>query len=352
MIKYLNFEDINPSSPMYNQTKTILSSEEEHRESFLGGHFIETYQKCPWLFFLKYVLGFQANSSKRYFIRGQAIHSAIEYYLTSNQTIDDIQITQHIPTIYIDMHMNDYKDEDIYLSDRELVFHMIYEWLYEYLSFNPDIDKYETIEIEKQHIITLENGFPLTVRVDRLVRSKETGRLIVIDTKTTKNSPAKTINSFRLGNQGLMYLYAINQVYNEKPAGVIVDVLVGSALKYSFKAEPFRSSLITYKDYDFVQWEMNIIGVLSEITQKVKTYYEGQLPPEFLFPRNPSNCSFMGCPYSDICRQPHQPNKLPPGYTRDSWVDEKLLENISTNRSYIERLLYNLTVNKEVLNDA
>lgn len=348
-MNYIEYENIEPDSPYLQQALEILQTDGGHRESFLGGHFIETYQECPWKFFLKYVLGLVEKSSKRYFIRGQSIHSGIEYWLTSNQTQDDIYITQYIPYAYMNMHQTEYTDEDMFIGDRELVFKMMYSWLFEYIEITPDENNYETIEVEKQHIVNLPNGFPLTIRIDRLVRSKQTGRLIVIDTKTTKNNPSQVTNAMTVGNQGLSYLWAIEKVYNEKPAGVIVDIIVGKQLKYDMKVEPYRSKLITFKKYDFLQWEMNIIGVLSEITQKVKTYYEGQLPPEFLFPRNTSKCSFMGCPYSDICRQPHQPDKLPLNYERDEWVDQGLLKDITTKRSTIEQMLYSMVVRKEVL---
>lgn len=350
-MQYIEYEQVEIGGSLYNQATEFLKNQPEHRESFLGGHFIETYQKCPWLFFLKYVLGFQSNGSKRYFIRGQALHSGIEYYLTHFFSQEEISISQYIPLVYLELYKDSYKEDETFYADRELVFRMMKDWLFEYIEMKPDSDNYKTVEVERQHIIPLSNGFPITVRIDRLVRSKQTGRLIVIDTKTTKNNPNQTENSMKLGNQGLSYLWAVEKVYNEKPAGVIVDILVGKQLKYEMKTDCYRSKLITFKRYDFIQWEMNLIGLLSELTQKVRTYYEGQLPPEFLFPRNPANCSFMGCPYADICRQPHEPNQLPPGYERDEWIDEGMLKEIATNRSTIEQMLYNMTIKKEVLDN-
>lgn len=343
MINSIN--DLNIYSNDYQQAQQWFNPDTEHRESFLGGHFISLYQECPWKFFLKYILGYIKPTEQRYFVRGQALHSGIEHYLTSS--VKNPDITQLIPLAYMNMHRDEITET--FNDDIELVLMMITEWIDQYHTQDPDNLYYEEVECEQQHIITLSNGFPITVRLDRLVRSKTTGRLIVIDTKTTKNNMSNVIQSMTMDNQGLMYLYAVEQIYGEKPAGIIVDIIQGKLLKYRKEANVFRSKLITFSNYAYLQWEMNIIGLLSEIAQKTKTFYDNALPPEFLFPRSANKCSFMGCEYSDICRRHPSYDKIPPGYSRDPWTDQHKLKDIVLDPSYIDKLLYEMTVHNNLI---
>lgn len=321
----------------YKKALSLLDKETEHRESFLGMHFINTYQKCPWKFFLKYVLGFMKDTNPRYFIRGQAIHSAIEHFLNGV----DIKTVRQMPIAYIHMHKDKYHDDEERNTDVSLVQEGINEWLKEN---SDDLEIYEEIEHETPHVIYLSNGFPITVRLDRLVRSKETGRLYIIDTKTTKNNMSSILKQLRYGYQGIGYMYAVWKIYNEKPAGVIGDILLMKANKYSNRIESFRSPVITYSDYAYIQWEMNIIGLLSEISQKVKAFYNNELPEEVLFSRNPSDCQFMGCEYESICQRHNTFDVIPEGFYRDPWVDEDKVKELITDRNILDNMLYDLTV--------
>lgn len=327
----------------------VIYSHADQRESFLGGHFISEYTDCPWKFFFKYVLGWSNIQNQVYFTRGQALHIAIESYLTKALTYNE---ALYFPRYYI-------MDKSIFNSPQEsdqeldLVTAMMKAWLENYGESDPE--NYIEVEHEIEHTIHLSNGFPITVRMDRVVEEKSTKNLLIFDTKTTSQTMERMLQSFRLGTQGQTYMYAFKEIFKKEPAGIILDVIRGRTLMAGPTVEVYRPPLITYDRYKLIQWEMNMIGILSEMTQKVKTYYENPDMAEFLFYRNPGKCAVFGCPYSDLClrnvveytiNNPHNP---PVGFINDPWVEEHNLKDVLIQPEYLSKLFYDLSVQKTIV---
>ena len=64
--------NIEISSDISDHDLLSLLTKEEHRESFMGGHFLSVYVECPWKFYFRYILGLMPIENQRFFIRGQA----------------------------------------------------------------------------------------------------------------------------------------------------------------------------------------------------------------------------------------------------------------------------------------
>jgi len=302
------------------EIKTYLSK--PHRESPMGGHFFGVYSECPWKFFLRYVLGFQPTESQRYFIRGQAIHSGIELCID-----DGFDPATGLSTAvgYVDLHADELGVD--YEDDRKLVSAMMMEWTNEYATggAKPDSARYTELGREVEGVLRLSNGYEISIRFDRVVRCRQTGRILIIDTKTTSRSISSPFRSLTQGVQAISYLLAGTQLYGEAPLGFIADVIVGKHLKAGPSVLVQRSPLITFSKYAGIQYELNMIGLLSEITQKVKTYQSGELPCEMLFPRSTALCSMWNCPFENICRRRPDPAVVPLGFTHDPRLSLEVL---------------------------
>lgn len=298
----------------------IYKIDGEHRESFLGGHFISTYKDCPRQFWFKYINRLTKNTSKAHFILGSAVHGGIEQWYR----MKDEDIAMAYAWVYINENRKTYDDDERWLKDLEKAPKMVEAWLEAWILSGKEKDL-KFIEAEIEHTINLPNGFPLTVRLDRLMYDENLNRYVIYDVKTTSRSVGTPISGMELGDQGLMYNYAVKQVYGETPAGLVVDVLYHRSLASGPSINVARSGLIDFADYAYLQWELNTISWLSEISQKTKTLMAGTYPEEILFPRK-GGYSCMNCPFNDICRRKVIKGDIPPGFERDNWsgLDEAL----------------------------
>jgi hypothetical protein len=309
-------------------------STEVHRESFLGGHFFSVYNECPRKFFMRYVCGLKAVGGERHFVRGQAIHSGLEYFFTYGK---DPEVCLKTAQTY--MELNRRKLGDAYEDDYDLVSDMLTEWV------KNNSERYSTeqsprvLACEQESMLTLPNGFQLTVRFDR-VEEDSYGRICIIDTKTTGRSFSSAYDGLLHGDQAISYCIAGQQAYGELFRGVIGEVLVGKMLKAGPVSSTHLTPRITYGTYPQQQYMIGMIGLISEITQKVKALRFQMYPAELLFYRKTDRCSWLGCEYRDICRRNIQPeNPLPGGFVRDEWFSDGTLQSFPTPSEMLDQML-------------
>ena len=100
-----------------------------------------------------------------------------------------------------------------------------------------------------------------------------------------------------------------------------------------------RGPLLTFAPYAVLQWEMNTVAWLSEISQKVKAFKEGIYPEEVLFQRK-GGYGCKNCPFVDICRRKVQPGEVPPGFITDSWSGTDEAMTLLQSDKYADRMFY------------
>ena len=316
------------------KAEELYKKDGEHRESFLGGHFISTFKDCPRSFYFKYIMRLSSQREHSFFILGSALHGGIELFFRGHPQ----EVCEAYAEVYIEHNILVYKDEERMLKDRHKAPLMIRQWFVEYVRSGIE-DRYDFIEAEVEHMISLPNGYPMTVRLDRLMFDKELARYVIFDIKTTSRSLATPINGLKLGDQALMYLYAVKQVYGSDPAGLVADVIYHRDLVGGPKIECTRSQPLTFSPYAFIQWEMNTIAWLSEISQKVKAFKLGTWPEEVLFPRK-GGYGCGNCPFNDICRRKINVDELPSGFVRDTWSGGTEAMVLLQSDRYDDRMLY------------
>ena len=301
---------------MINEVNKLLKNEEQKRESPCGFHFWALYQKCPWKFYLKYGKGWLPNEKASYFIYGGVFHDTIELAYQGKS----LEFCKCYGTEKIKKSRNFYgKREDLFEYDILRFQKAFPQWYNTWLK--KDLEKYNLFSLEDGFNLTLTNGYVITIRFDRVFEEKDTGNIIIVDTKTGKGTMNSVYKTMESGGQGITYTMAFVKKYPEltsKLKGVVVDLISTRDLVKGLTIDIERSGPIVYSSDQLLEHEMNVIGILSEISQKMKAYEDGY-DPSFLFSRNGDACTFLGCEYENICWKSNRRDDqtIPSGFVND-----------------------------------
>jgi hypothetical protein len=115
------------------------------------------------------------------------------------------------------------------------------------------------------------------------------------------------------------YLWGLQKV---KPAYDVCEAIIDVMYTRGKISSSERSVPFIRSSRELALFEMNMFGLINEVSQKVeslKTY-----PAPILFPRHGAFCGLFGCEYEHICRQALSPKNIPPGFVRDSWYEEDI----------------------------
>ena len=287
---------------------------EERRESPSGWHFYSTYRGCPRKFYLRYIQGLRYAFTGKSLIFGGVAHQAIEAYYSSGMKIDSA-----LEVFYRELlsRKGEYERDEDYLTDLEdgplMLNYYDRQWR------EKDLKDWEILELEKEYDIPFgpDNRFHLTVRPDRVVRDRELKKIYPVETKTTRWSIPGTFKNVEMDDQVTSYIWALQKAHPEwEVDSSLIDVLY----KRGRVVDAQRPGFAIRGKSELIIFEMELLGTILEISQKVKTLEE--IPHPFLFPCNRDHCKKFGCEYDKICRVNLKPDEVPPGYRRDSWRRE------------------------------
>lgn len=287
------------------------------RESPAGFHFYHHYLNCPWKWYLHYILGIAPRYRSRHLIFGGLIHEAFDHYYKNGLSADD---TIAFFSSRIEEEKNSYEKFTDFQEDAARGPHLLSEW--ESTIGVLDRERYEYVESEVEYVLELgppEATFLFTIRPDLVKRHRETGEYHLFDYKTTGYSISKTIFNAQMDDQVTAYILALQEHHPEwEIEHAFIDVLYNRKSRY----EAVRSEPI-YRDATALnQFRLNIVGIIHEITSKVKALEDGY-PRHLLFPRNGRICGLFGCEYEAICRTDPEEGVVPPGFIADTWTEKK-----------------------------
>lgn len=289
----------------------------EGRESPAGFHFIDLYNTNKWGFYLRYVRGYRLVHTPKALVFGGHMHSAVEsFYVTG-----DPEAPLDVFSYYHDKDVNRYEFVEDWEQDGEDGPIMLTTWLNEWAEY--DMATYDVKSVERLVEVPLANGFIMTVKMDRLMRHRSTGHLEAFDTKTTRYSIPATQRNVEEQDQATAYLLACKKLYpDEHVIGLSPDIIY----KRGRVSKAERPSIVTRSQRELAEFEMEIIGLLLEMAQKVKSLAD--YPPHLLFPRNGKDESFFGSSFPDLYREPlpKDPTIAPPGYEIDPWIADGALQ--------------------------
>jgi hypothetical protein len=282
----------------------------KRRESPQGYHFWSAYHDCPWYFYLKYLMGWIPLHKGKALSKGAAIHEAMATFYKTGKPSD--LMDTYIQCL--EENKGDFEKPD---ELKELIEWGPKELLVWYNGFgHKDMEEYDVLSIEEELRPVLANGMELTIRPDRVLKKKGNHLTTIRDTKTTSYSIESSYNGVKCEDQATAYIWGLQQVHPEWQVDCLeVDVIYRrqSVIRCERPAPIFRSK------YDLAQFELGVMGTMTELTQKVMSL--DKYPAQMLFPRHGRNCMKWGCEYSQICRMKPEAMKIPPGFVKDALVD-------------------------------
>lgn len=129
-----------------------------------------------------------------------------------------------------------------------------YEQGLDYLGNYKLDDRYETVSVEENVNVKIR-GYKFTGYIDKLMRDKEDGRLIVLDHKSKSDFKSKR-EQMEYARQLYLYAYAVNEIYGEYPKTLTFNM-------FRFKREV---------NIEFNMEDMNeaidwMVGVIEDVRQ-------------------------------------------------------------------------------------
>jgi hypothetical protein len=286
----------------------------ERRESPSGWHFYSLYRGCPRKWYLKYIQGLKYRFTPKALIFGGIMHDSLEEYYKKDYSIAKALEKFHGE---INSRKKEYEKEDDFKKDLEEGPQILSYYDKKYREI--DRRNWKILELEKQHTIKFgpDNAFKLTVRCDRVVEDKELKKIYPVEVKTTRYSIPGMFKNTEMDDQVTSYIWALQKVHPEwKVDSCLIDVLY----KRQSVIDCQRPGFATRGKAELLLFEMELLGTILEVSQKVKTL--GEIPHPFLFPCNRDHCQKFGCEMDKICRVNLKPDEVPPMYVKDSWKRE------------------------------
>jgi hypothetical protein len=306
------------------QEESRSKKDEVRRESPAGYHFYYSYWSNPRNWYLHYVLGLKPRFTAPPLVFGAAIHEAIAEYFLKKDINQAVRVFEEEMT----SRKEEYENQEKWEEDFSRGPMMISDWYETWGEY--DEENHEILEVETPYGFWIgpDDAFYFTVRPDRVKKNKKTKIIRPFDTKTTGYSVTKAIQQVESEDQITAYIWALNRAHpdwNVKDA--VADIMYNRKSKYdSVRSDPiYRTSL------DQKIFELNIVGTIIEVTQKVKALKTYPWP--LLFPRNGQLSGLFGDPYESISRLDIKPGEIPPGFIRDEWIDlESILDNVDLDK--------------------
>jgi len=256
------------------------------RESPGGLSMLKLYQSCPRKWALKYLVGWRESEAGHVSMEiGSALHDGIEVYLNTR----DVAKGQAL--------MFKHVSAELYGRAGKVWDQWISQW--------PDIfDRYDLLAVEEQYNFILPNGFKLTLRVDRILRDRETKNIYIVDTKFTGWSLNGTEKTYMYSPQPLLYHvipYFLEPKWEPNFRGWLTDIVYQRA---GGAAKGLISSPVLYPKELVQKYLESLEVVTGDIAYSVEeTMRDPSMIGTFFPAYKGGSCTSMNsiCPYVEYC---------------------------------------------------
>lgn len=249
--------------------------------SSAGYHFYWSYLDCPRKFFFNNILGWEPMEKPWPLEKGRLLHLLADAYVKVGTKGEALKALQ---------------GEELTQEQMDDILPMFSAWVDTWSDF--DKRTYDLVGSEVELSAPAgPRGDIFTGRIDRIVRMKTSGEYIAVDLKTTGWSVDKAYQGVELEDQATGYIWLLSKVH---PEWNVRSFLVDIIYKKFSKVEAVRPGALYIGNYDLLQFELNLVGIIDDLSQRIAALKEHE--PELLFPRNGRSCHLYGCTYQTICR--------------------------------------------------
>lgn len=212
---------------------------------------IETFNSCPYRFFLKYIKQFK-DADKFYASYGSFIHKLLERYYRGELTKDDMLM----------IFLSDFSKEVRGIRPNEMVVLKYINAGCEYLrTFSPF--PYKMIDVEKRIEFTIDK-YEFVCFIDYIGIDEQTGDMYIIDNKSRDLKPRSSKETPTAKDKELdsmlkqLYLYAVAV---EQEYGVLPKMLCFNC----FKSGVFIKEQFNIQKYEEIkQWAVKSIEKIAQ----------------------------------------------------------------------------------------
>jgi len=278
-----------------------------------GSHYTNLFKCCAFKFYLRHVRGWKTPKTSSPLLNGSAFHYAkAVFYATGSPNEALKALSRFLVSVWKEYET----EEERSLASIRLPF-MISSWIEKF--GNNDLKRYTFLEIEKEHRVILFGGFSFTLRLDALVRDRESN-LIILETKTSSWRPELAELEVFNGDQATAYIACVSELYKTKLSKIYLLPDICSWPKKSTKTAQinnYRGELVRRDANAIEEWKIGTSNELAEISQKVEALKEHS---EYaLFRRNTFYCTAWArpCEYINVCRQRIAKDSIPYGFKED-----------------------------------
>jgi len=280
-----------------------------------GFHFYNLYLDCPRKWYLKYVNGLQPEEKSPSLIFGSAFHEGKAVYWENGYDGDGfLEVFQR----ELREHAHEYMDQGVFQKDLQKGLRMIDDWLSTWDDENRE--RYKPLEVEQEYQIPIgPNGeFIFTIRPDVVLKDLKAGTIIIEDTKTTGWSVELVQKTNELADQLTSYIWGVRKMH---PEWNLEHARLDISYARQSKIASHRTIPLYRSKGELAVFEMNLYGIILEVSQKYKSL--AKYPWPLLFPRNGNQCWKFNreCEYARICRMNIPIGQVPPGFTLDPWAE-------------------------------
>lgn len=313
-------DEFDEYSGVISDNEIIDDIVEIHKEKIYSSTYLESYSKCPFAFFMKYILHIDEidieDEGYNPMDIGSIYHEVlrsyyfkykddIELYVRDEDEFDIDNTLDYLNTLVLDEARG--MKLDIEKRSSSLVLESIYMYLKDYIKsdinrLKTDSEKSIPLEFEVEFgrsreflLDTDDRGIKLTGKIDRIDKILDEEKYILIDYKSG-SSGIYDIESMREGLSLQLPIYILSQEEKNIVLGMYGEI---KNSKFSWKIGVIdQTSIITKKNKGAISTEEK--DDLMRITREnIVNIVDGISKADFSV--NPKECSSY-CIYKDICR--------------------------------------------------
>lgn len=303
---------------------------------------IQAFQGCPRGFFFSHVLGLEPEQSNVHLDFGSAWHDAMETLLLQGYGKKAVaEAYLNFMEIYREAFPDPITDQDRAPKNPEYAYKALEMYVEQYAS-----DNFDVLYTETAGLVPISEERELAVKLDSILRDRNTGEILSMEHKTTGRNSSAWRNKWSYMLQVESYTHLLYSLFPEEDVGKVL--INGSVFTKSRTWDGVRIPVYKTKEQmaaflwnvnhwiDKMQWHFEQLATMDR-TQAV-------MPA---FPINCSSCSKFGCNWDGLCSAFPNPVKRftyiedgeikvdpPAGYTVDFW--DPLRGNIEKASNVIE----------------
>ena len=294
---------------------------------------IQSFMKCPRMYFFEYVLGWRPDEPNIHFVFGSAWHEVMEHFAIHGMAPEQIEAAfSKFEEIYR-TSFSPFLDDQNGAKTPANALRALVMYAKKYAR---DAEEFQVLETEVAGSVLVDH-YQLFFKIDTIIQDKQTGRINSLEHKTTSSFSPMWLNQWRQKFQVGAYAYALRCLY--EPDAVDSIIINGACIRPEPAIKQNGEPRANARDTEFtrVPIRMSSGKVRDWITQA--TYWLEYIDGEFqaleacdedepvlhAFPKNTESCVNYGkpCPFLDFCVAKPNPlqygDAMPVGMRREFW---------------------------------